>query len=164
MNVCLASKELCGLAIPILYRNSLVKDRRELFYFFSALAQRPDRRLMVRSFSWVGGLWEDDVDPESKIALSHKEATAAADCWSSIKDKWPREGVDYEIAKISKSGALRLYQYYILLLAGLAPSAFIRGVSSLQLMLSVICPIFFPISPCVIKASSGFLLQRSDSQ
>lgn len=102
LNVCLSSRALYGLAIPRIYRNSLVKDRRELLHFFRKLVKQADRRPMVRSFAWAGVLWEADADAGSSIHSLEDEATIAADFWNSIKDEWPRNRVDYDIAKVSE--------------------------------------------------------------
>ncbi|KAL2285381.1 hypothetical protein FJTKL_08300 [Diaporthe vaccinii] len=102
LNACLASKELYGLVIPCLYRNSLIRDRRELFHFFRTLARRPDRRPMVRSFAWVGILRGEAVKPGSSAALLHEEATMIAERWNSIKDEWPCDRLDHDIAELLK--------------------------------------------------------------
>lgn len=108
LNACLASKELHGLVIPYLYRNSLIRDRRELFHFFRALARRPDRRPMVRSFAWVGILRGEPVNPGPSAALLHEEATIIAERWDSIKDEWPCDRLDHDIAELCKYAALVL--------------------------------------------------------
>lgn len=105
LNVCLASRAFHELAIPHFYRNPLVKDRRELFRFFCALAKQADRRPMVRSFAWAGVMWEADVDVGSSIRRLEDEAVISAECWDSIKDQWPRDPVDLEIAKLSEYDA-----------------------------------------------------------
>lgn len=98
LNVSLSCREFYGLAIPYLYRNPLIKDRRELFRFFSTLATRADRRQMIRSFAWVGVLWVGDIIPESSMSHLLEETSLAAECWSSIKSEWPREAIDHDIA------------------------------------------------------------------
>ncbi|KAK2598851.1 hypothetical protein N8I77_012234 [Diaporthe amygdali] len=99
LNVCLSSRAFYGLAIPHLYRNSLIKDRQELLHFFRTLVKQADRRPMVRSFAWAGVLREADADAGSSIHPLEDEATIATDCWNSIKDEWPRGRVDCDIAK-----------------------------------------------------------------
>lgn len=102
LNICLASRAFHELAIPHLYRNPLVKDRWELFRFFCTLAKQADRRPMVRSFAWAGVMWEADTDAGSSIRRLEDEATMSAECWDSIKDEWPRDRVDLDIAKLSE--------------------------------------------------------------
>lgn len=102
LNVCLASRAFYELGIPYLYRHPLVNDKLGLYRFFCALARQADRRPMVRSFAWAGVLWEDEPDAMSSIRHLEAEAVSSAEVWNSIKDKWPREPVDLEIAKISE--------------------------------------------------------------
>lgn len=102
LNVCLASRAFYELGIPNLYRHPLVNDKLGLYRFFCALARQADRRPMVRSFAWAGVLWEDEPDAMSSIRHLEAEAVSSAEVWNSIKDKWPREPVDLEIAKISE--------------------------------------------------------------
>lgn len=104
-NVCLASSAFYKLAVPHLYLNPLVKDRCELIRFFCTLAKHPDRRLMVRSFAWAGVMWEAFTDARSSMRHPADEAAIFAECWHSIKDKWPRGRVDLEIAKLSNYDA-----------------------------------------------------------
>lgn len=108
LDACLASKELYSLVIPYLYRNVLIRDRRELFDFFRTLARRSDRRLMVRTFAWAGILRGEPDHPGSNAALLHEEATMIAERWNSIKDVWPCDRQDHDIAKLSKYAALGL--------------------------------------------------------
>lgn len=105
LNICLASSALYELAIPCLYRHPLVTDKLGLYRFFCALAKQADRRPMVRSFAWAGVLWEDEPDAISSIRHLEDEAVSSAEVWNSIKDEWPREPVDFEIAKLSEYDA-----------------------------------------------------------
>lgn len=105
LNVCLASKAFYELAIPHLYRNPLIKDRWELFRFFCTLAKQVHRRPMVRSFAWAGVMWEADMDVGSSIRRLEDEALISVECWDSIKDEWPRDPLDLEIAKLSEYDA-----------------------------------------------------------
>lgn len=102
LNICLASRTFYELAIPHLYRKPLIKNRRELFQFFCAIATRADRRFMVRSFAWAGVMWEAHTDAESSARHLEEEAATLAQCWHSIKNAWPRDCVDLEIAKLSE--------------------------------------------------------------
>lgn len=127
LNACQASKELYYLFIPYFYRNSLVKNRSELFHFFRMLARRPDRRPMVRSFAWVGILRGEPVNPGSSAALLHEEATMIAERWNSIKYEWPCDRLDHDIAELSKYAALGLdyTTFFRPLLAKPVPAGFI---------------------------------------
>lgn len=108
LNACVASKELHGLFIPWLYRGPLIRDRRELFHFFRTLARRPDRRSMVRSFAWVGILRGEPSHLGSSTTLLLEEAIITAERWDSIKDEWPCNRLDHDIAELSKYAALDL--------------------------------------------------------
>lgn len=105
LNVCLASRAFYGLAIPHLYRDPLVKDRRELYRFFCTLAKQATCRPMVRSFAWAGVIWEAYIDAESSIRHQEGDAAVLAECWHSIKNERPRSCVDLEIAKLSEYNA-----------------------------------------------------------
>lgn len=102
LNVCLASRGFYELAVPHLYRDPLIEDRRELYCFFCILATQADRRPMVRSFAWAGVLWGAHIDAESSTRHQEDDVEILAECWHSIKDEWPRSRVDLEIAKLSE--------------------------------------------------------------
>lgn len=107
LNVCLASRAFHELAIPYLYRHPLVNDRLGLYRFFCALARQADRRPMVWSFAWAGVLCEDEPDAISSLRHLEDEAVSSAEDWNSIKDEWPHDPFDLEIAKLSKYEALK---------------------------------------------------------
>lgn len=119
LNICSASKAFYELAIPHLYRNPLIKNRRELFRFFCALATRADRRFMVRSFAWAGVMWEAHADAASSARHLEEEAATLTEYWDLIKDAWPRDRVDLEIAKLSEYDTLMRVTH-----AALLPKAF----------------------------------------
>lgn len=102
LNICLASRAFYELAIPYLYRDPLIKDRRELYRFFCTLAVQADRRPMVRSFAWAGVLWEAHIDAEASARHRGYDAAILAECWDLIKHEWPHSRVDLEIAKLSE--------------------------------------------------------------
>jgi hypothetical protein len=50
-------------------------------------------------------MWEAHTDAGSSIRHLEEEAAIFAECWDSIKDEWPRDRVDLEIAKLSEYDA-----------------------------------------------------------
>lgn len=55
-------------------------------------------------------MWEDHPDVESSIRRLEDEATISAEGWDSVKDHWPRDSVDQEIARLCEYHAPDLHR------------------------------------------------------
>lgn len=131
LNVCLASRALYDLAIPYLYRDALIKDRRELYRFFCTLAKRRDRRPMVRNFAWAGVIWEAHIDAAARRRHRQDNAAMLTECWDSIKDEWPLCRQDLKIARFSESnapGAL-MRMHMLLYFCGIFPGGSVQDIA-----------------------------------
>ncbi|KAL1855822.1 hypothetical protein VTK73DRAFT_8456 [Phialemonium thermophilum] len=89
------SKLLHQLGTRHLYRTVLLRDHKQLLYFFRTLAIRPDLRQLVRSLVWAGILSEDRVHAQRTRFLEAEMQAIAVGSWD--KDiNWPLGGPNNE--------------------------------------------------------------------
>ncbi len=98
-NLCLVSKLHRPYATRYLYQTVLLKDQKELLYFFRTMASNPDLRPGVRSFAWAGVLSTDNTNAKSTRRRNAEMASLAPDCWASIGD-WPSTPTGADIARL----------------------------------------------------------------
>lgn len=101
-NFVLASRLFYEVGTPYLYCMVLLTDQKEVLHFFRTIAMLPDRRRMIRSLAWLTVLSTDDINIQSTMLRQSQVDAISADCWDSIKEKWPRQSTDYYVADISE--------------------------------------------------------------
>lgn len=101
-NFILACRLFYQVGTPFLYRMVLLGDQREVLYFFRTITKLSDRRAMLRSLAWVTVLSTDDINEESTMLRQSQVDSISAECWDSIKEEWPRQSIDSNVAEISK--------------------------------------------------------------
>ena len=97
-NLCLVSKWIRPYAIRHLYHTVLLKDQKELLYFFRTIANNHDLRSTIRSFAWAGVLSTDDANLDSTRRQEKEMDCLAPECWASID--WPSSPIDFDIARL----------------------------------------------------------------
>ncbi|KAK1772811.1 hypothetical protein QBC33DRAFT_30463 [Phialemonium atrogriseum] len=157
-NLCLVSKWIRPYAIRHLYHTVLLKDQKELLYFFRTIANNHDLRSTIRSVAWAGVLSTDDANLDSTHRRDKEMDCLAPECWASID--WPSSPIDFDIARLMGIDGPETLQSWRVLGAVLA---MIPRVRSLFVLLAHM-PITPPrLPPCPEKDAIWALIRPPKS-
>ncbi|KAK3941779.1 hypothetical protein QBC46DRAFT_92184 [Diplogelasinospora grovesii] len=97
-NLSRVSKFIYSIATPYLYDTVIIRDQTELFDFFRTLVDRPELRVLVRSFAWLGQLSVTEAaELESTIRREERAASMIADFRASMN--WPLDAENARFAE-----------------------------------------------------------------